>query len=142
MTTSQAELRSIAGELHEAWRALRKGPDGTYEPRVRPDGQGGELDIAATAFEDLPPRWQEENMAAARTAEAAVVQSVTLEEAAEHIHKAWLDRNFLIAAEEVRPPYGQTPEEEKAKDRQIALIVSRLTRRPLADPTHVTKVSA
>lgn len=130
------EMLAIAAELHEAWRGDRRRPDGTYEPRLKPDGEGGLVDIANTPFAALPRRWQEENLRAAESAEHAVITAVTLEDAARHVHDEWIERNVEWAEEEQRTPYDAMPEAEKAKDRRVALIVSRLTRRPLADPTH------
>jgi len=111
----------LAGLLHEQWRATRRHTDGTYTPRWKPTDDGGEVDIANTAFNDLPERWQVENLAAARHAIQWVTEHPdgTVEEAAAAIHDAWVTRNDT-APPELRVPYEHLTEQEKEKDRTIA----------------------
>lgn len=66
ITAEQREqcVEATAGRLHDAWRELRRLPDGGYEPRLKSDGFGGQVDIANTDFPHLPAKWQAENRAA------------------------------------------------------------------------------
>jgi len=111
----------IASDLHEDWRASRKQDDGTFAPRLKPDGNGGEVDIANTAYSDLPPKWQAENKAAAEGAARAVLENPDdLERAADAVHKDWLTRNGDSAPPWQKQSYKYLPEEEKEKDRVVA----------------------
>lgn len=128
--------QSVATALHDAWRdswAAQNGgrhPDGTYPPRLKDDGQGGEIDIANTRYEDLPDKWQAENRAAARSAIAAVTSArrqfpddspeATVERAAPRIHDDWLSRNASWAPPEQNRPYNELSPEEQDKDRAVA----------------------
>lgn len=106
----------LAGQLHEEWAEARN-----REPRMKPDGQGGEVDIANTAFLDLPYKWQEENLLAGRSALAAVIEEEgNVEFAAVRIHRDWLSRNGEWAEPHQKRPYHLLSEEEKEKDRVLA----------------------
>lgn len=117
----------VAGKLHDAWRESRKRPDGTYEPRVKPDGEGGEVDIANTSFEHLPSKWQSENLASAQSALEALKKTLKLEEASALVHQAWLERNAEWAEREQKCPYELLSEEEKEKDRIVVRTAAQAT---------------
>jgi hypothetical protein len=100
----------LATLFHEEWRKLRLKPDGTYEPRMKEDN-GNAIDIANTAYKDLPEKWQAENRAAAYI----LVQLLDMESLAAQVHNAWACRNTW--SELAKIPYAALPEEEKEKDR-------------------------
>ena len=124
----------VAGQAHEDWRAGWQAEHGN-EPRIKKtndetwsaahDG-ATELDIAATAYDDLPSDWQGENKAGAFVCVDAVLAQVSaqqplddaefLESAAAEVHTAWVLRNPW-AKDELKVSYAELPEEEKAKDR-------------------------
>jgi len=116
-------MRSLASRLHEEWRAKRKKEDGSFESRLKETkdalwtqshaGQT-EIDIANTAFADLPRDWQEENLLAAKVA------LEKLEDVLNLIHDRWLDRNDENASPEQKTQYSRLPKGEKAKD--IAIL--------------------
>lgn len=111
---------SVATRLHDAWRAPRALADGSFEPRMKDDGAGGQVDIANTDYADLPPRWQAENAAAAAGAIQAVSENPRdLEAAASAVHDDWLSRNGEWAEPEQKLPYEQLSEVEKEKDRVV-----------------------
>lgn len=120
-----ADVENTASKLHDIWREGRKNEDGSYEPRMKDDGQGGEVDIANTDYADLPEKWQAENRASADHVvnllrdEQAPADQDPMEWAAEEVHKSWLDRNGSWAPEEQKLPYTQLSEEEKQKDRDV-----------------------
>lgn len=106
----------LAAQLHEEWAEFRN-----REPRMKDDGQGGQVDIANTAFLDLPHKWQEENLLAGRSALAAVTEEEgNIESVAARIHRDWLSRNGEWAEEHQKRPYHLLSEEEKEKDRVLA----------------------
>ena len=123
---------ALASDLHDQWRAPRLLSDGTYEPRWKDDGAGGQVDIANTAFKDLPPKWQAETYASAESASNAMTLATGSEGKldangapdvdfmADLIHKDWLKRNNSYATDIQKLPYDQLPEEEKEKDRIFA----------------------
>jgi hypothetical protein len=89
-------------------------------------GGAKEVDIANTAFAELPEDWQGENRAAAevamnevfRTAEGGrALDDSFVEEASEVVHEKWLERNGEWAPEEQKKPFGELSEDEKEKDR-------------------------
>lgn len=116
-------VASVASRLHDAWRAGRKKDDGTYEPRMKDDGKGGEVDIANTNYADLPPKWQEENKKAAESALQAILDNpdADTEELADIVHQQWLARNGEWAPAEQKLPYAELSEAEKQKDRDVVL---------------------
>lgn len=120
---------SVATRLHDAWRAPRALADGSFEPRLKDDGVGGQVDIANTGYADLPPKWQAENAAAAAGAIQAVSENPRdLEAAASAVHEDWLSRNGEWAEPEQKLPYAQLSEVEKEKDR----VVVRAAREEIA----------
>ncbi len=126
---------TVASSLHDQWRASRRKEDGTYEPRMKDDGLGGQVDIANTDYINLPEKWQGENKVAAEVAvnlvygakqESKDINSPEfLEEASEAVHVEWMKRNpkeEWNAAQHV--PYSELPEAEKQKDRdQVVLAI-------------------
>jgi hypothetical protein len=124
----QIETTLAAAALHDAWRAPRLQPDGTYEPRIKDvevyDGSGTmSVDIANTAYADLPTQWQAENHAAATAVVHAIEANPTpdVEELADVVHQEWLSRNAEWAEPTQLLPYAELPEDEKQKDREVVL---------------------
>ncbi len=129
----------VAGQAHEDWRVQWKSQNGDT-PRVKKtkdqawiDNHDGktELDIAATAYADLPSDWQGENKAGAEVVVDAVLSAIEsgreldatfVEEAAATAHTKWVERNGSWAAEGLNKPYAELPEAEQEKDR---VFVSR-----------------
>lgn len=128
---------TVAGRLHDRWRASRRLPDGGYEPRMKTTTDPAwirrhgtdQVDIANTRYADLPADWQKENKESAtvavRLVDDARRRGVDLdsdefmEAAGEKVHDAWLDRNGGWAPPEQRLPYAELSEEEKEKDRVV-----------------------
>lgn len=124
----------VAGQAHEDWRNEWKRQNGD-KPRIKKTsdtmwvaahGGATELDIAATAYADLPADWQKENKLGAEVVAdevlAAIAASRTLddafiEDASAIVHAKWVERNGSWAAEELKKPYADLPEGEKEKDR-------------------------
>lgn len=129
-------VTSVASSLHDNWREPRKNQvTGKYEPRWKPAGdalfearyktqlQPGEtkdnvrmtadgkieIDIANTDYENLTPKWQQENLASAEVAvfqlmnyvngekirgqELKEIDHYRLEVISSLVHHFWLDRN-------------------------------------------------
>ena len=129
---------SLGSDLHEAWRAPRRLPDGTFEPRMKVSKDEAwneahgtdQVDIANTSFEELPSNWQYENLEAARVAIELVYEDVmndrefTPEEIikiASMIHDEWLKRNDWVFSPEygdpsLAVPFDQLSKEEQDKD--------------------------
>ena len=85
--TSRTDAVKVAARLHDDWRFARsklpegqydkeKFPDGKWEPRVK-IVEGKEYDIANLHFDYLPPKFQTENMAAAKVATAVTMLAET-----------------------------------------------------------------
>ncbi len=120
------EADVMASELHEQWRETRKNADGTFEPRWKDDGNGGQVDIANTRYADLPDAWQQENREAARAAllavransrEAYLPDQDEVDAAATIIHEQWLLRNGSWAEDHQKLPFAQLSRAEQDKDR-------------------------
>lgn len=137
--------------LHDEWRAPRKREDSSFEPRIKvliktengdekwfdenkvPEGslEIKRQDIANLSFEELDPKWQYENRAAAEVAMNEVLKAIEkgvnidedfIEAASSMVHEKWLERNSWVFDEnygnkELAKPYLELPEEEKEKDR-------------------------
>lgn len=114
-------IEDLADQLHEAWRQTRKNPDGTYEPRLKDDGNGGQVDIANTRYKDLPEKWQAENKAAATHVIDAIDNNPNAsdDEIAAMVHEGWLERNGEWAPDELKVDYADLPQDEKDKDLAI-----------------------
>lgn len=127
----------MASHLHDEWRKPRLTggqhgtPDAKYEPRMKPTGlpDGGEVDIANTPYDKLPPKWQQENKSAGQSAIQAVqkqletnennMNRIDIEAVSSSIHDAWMNRNSWAKDQtpQLFVPYNELPEEEKEKDR-------------------------
>lgn len=130
---------SLGSDLHEAWRALRKREDGTFEPRIKKSKDEAwnashgtdEVDIANCSFEELPSNWQYENLEAARVAIELVydktisqepITQEELEEMGSVIHEEWLKRNPWVydsnyGDPKLAVPFLQLSKEEQDKDK-------------------------
>jgi hypothetical protein len=107
--TSMAAYRATdetAGVLHEMWRQNRRQPDGSFEPRWKDDGAGGQVDIANTPYENLPDKWKAENRASADSAVQAMLADpdADMEILASDVHDQWLTRNAVVCAAGTKPP--------------------------------------
>ncbi|MEQ4723234.1 hypothetical protein [Nonomuraea sp. B19D2] len=140
-TLTNRRVDKIANRFHDAWRAPRKLPDGTYKPRPKPTTDPvwikkhgtDQVDIANTRYRNLPTDWQRENRESARIglqlvdeARASGVDVRTerfMEEASSVVHDKWLVRNRNWASEEQRRPYELLSEAEKEKDRDVIRMV-------------------
>jgi thiamine pyrophosphate-dependent acetolactate synthase large subunit-like protein len=118
---SQERITVMAASLHKDWADARN-----YEPRLKDDGHGGEIDIANTSFEKLPYQWQQENLAAAEAALSRVKAAKgDIDLAAAGIHEDWLSRNGEWAEPHQKLSYEELSEEEKEKDRVVARIAAQ-----------------
>ena len=130
------EIQELGSLLHDEWRAPRKQDGGAYEPRVKTTRDtawidahhSDQVDIANSAYTELPADWQYENQASARVAMKEVWKAIAngeqldnafVEKASDFIHHMWLWRNSKWAPVELHKPYADLPEEEKEKDRAI-----------------------
>lgn len=135
---STGRLTGIVGsELHDEWRAPRKKEDGTFEPRIKKTkdqawsqthGGAVEVDIANTAYAELPEDWKGENKISAEVAVGEITKALQekreldekfIEDASSVLHVKWLERNGSWAPPEQNKPYAELSEEEKEKDRVI-----------------------
>lgn len=138
-----SRIDDLASQLHENWRAEWRRANGNQpRPKTTTDQRWinihrtNEVDIAATAFRDLPRDWQAENRASAEAALAIVKRlkqsqrplndSATIEEASALLHKNWLSRNRAWASAVQRLPYNRLPEDEKEKDRLVIRLAIHL----------------
>lgn len=136
-TPRARQVDTVAGRLHDLWRAPRRLNSGSYEPRIkmttdkawaRKNGTD-QVDIANTDYKRLPRDWQKENRDSADVAVrllrdgekrgADLRSEKFMEEASEEVHKAWLRRNGEWAPAEQKLPYRQLSELEKEKDREV-----------------------
>ena len=126
-------VQEVAGQAHEDWRGQWKAQNGDT-PRIKKTSDAAwsaansgqtDLDIAATAYAELPSDWQTENKLGAEVVVDAVLQAVAagtelsdsfIEAAAAPTHAKWVERNDW-ASEELKRPYAELPETEKEKDR-------------------------
>lgn len=109
---------------HDMWRAPRALPAGGYDPRVKPDGLGGEVDIANTDYRDLPLKWKEETYSSVKVAVDALIADpeASVDDGAETVHDEWVARNREWADPALTVPYSELPEHEKQKDRDYVVI--------------------
>ena len=136
-------IQEVASTFHEEWRKNRLQDDWTYKPMIEKseDEKRTEkhwtdtVDIANTAFEDLPNNWQYENIQAAKVAVDLVyekdlekITAETIEELSNIVHEKRLERNWIAwSFENQRVAYKDLSEEEKAKDRaQIEIAIKIL----------------
>lgn len=113
-------VETLASLLHENWRKKRYDPKtGLYAPKIRKvkdqewiANHNGldEIDIANTAFPDLPADWREENFLSARVAIEKIEDLLNL------VHDGWLDRNDQNASADQKTQYSRLSKDEKDKD--------------------------
>lgn len=129
-----AAILLVAGQAHDDWRAEWRRQNGD-KPRIKQTTDANwsamhagasELDIAATAYADLPSDWQGENKLGAEVVVDEVLKAASnnrsfdaafIEEAAAVVHAKWVERNGSWAAAELKVPYVDLSEGEKEKDR-------------------------
>lgn len=136
-------IQKVASTFHEEWRKNRLQDDWTYKPMIEKseDEKRTEqhwtdiVDIANTAFEDLPSNWKYENIQAAKVVVDLVyekdlekITAETIEELSKIVHEKRLERNWIAwSFENQRVAYKDLSEEEKAKDRaQIEIAIKIL----------------
>lgn len=153
MRSRQEEaIAETAAKLHDAWRAPRRKEDGTFEPRMKDNGLGGEVDIANTNYADLPAKWQEENRLSAQHAVEAILANPKMSDdsIADLVHQDWLRRNGSWAPEEQKKPYSELSQEEKDKDLAVvaaaretilAILQSRQKSSKALDVTLLSKIA-
>jgi len=129
----EAAVLALASEFHDDWRKTRQQEDGSFEPRIKPtsdttwiESHGiDQVDIANTAYGDLPADWQAENKEAATVVVDVLAThngSVDLSDESVRnqvgttIHDAWLSRNEWAKGGELDVSFDQLPQDEKAKD--------------------------
>ncbi|MGW5383496.1 hypothetical protein [Nocardia sp. NPDC003963] len=87
------------------------------------------MDIANTAYRDLPLDYRRENQESAKVATPLVLdehlagrdpsRTDFVEASSSRVHDAWLERNRAWAPPEQSLPYDRLTEEEKEKDRVV-----------------------
>jgi hypothetical protein len=134
----EAKASEMAAKLHEDWRQTRLREDGSYEPRVKETADKAwveahgtdQVDIASTAYSDLPKDWQSENRTAARvvydlidnpdTRGMVISAPENPSPVGQRVHEAWLGRNDWAASGDLGVPFDELPPDEQAKDiRQV-----------------------
>lgn len=144
-------IQKVASTFHEEWRKNRLQSDWTYKPMIEKseDEKRTEkhwtdtVDIANTAFEDLPNNWQYENIQAAQVAVDLVYEKIlnlekisieTIEGMSNIVHEKRLERNWIAGSfENQRVSYEDLSEEEKAKDRAQILTAIKIIQNDLTD---------
>ncbi|WP_214323350.1 hypothetical protein [Nonomuraea sediminis] len=143
-TLTKRRVNRVAARFHDEWRAGRRLPDGTYDPRmktttdqawIRKHGTD-QVDIANTRYRHLPADWQLENKESARIGVQLVDEARAygvdvhgpefMERASSVVHDKWLVRNGEWASPEQRLPYELLSEAEKQKDRDVIRMVLKL----------------
>jgi hypothetical protein len=128
-------VEMLGSVFHDEWRANRIQPDGTYEPRPKETGDenwialhgSNEVDIANTAYTDLPDDWKAENKAAAEVVVGIMIATngnIDLDDTATKnavgsiIHNAWLERdnNSWAQGGELDVPFVRLAKQEQQKD--------------------------
>lgn len=124
---------ALASAFHEEWRKTRLNEDGGFEPRMKETKDAGwvaehgtnQVDIANTAYDQLPEDWQAENKSAAevvvglmvdRNGQVNLSDSATRSEVGGIVHEAWLARNSWASGGELDVPFDQLSADEQAKD--------------------------
>lgn len=116
------ELDELAAAIHAQWQESRRSSDGTIpsRPKVTTDGEWmarhhtAVVDLATTAYPDLPRDWQAENRQAAHHAVGVVRRnSVAI---GRSIHQAWLSRNPWATGTELDVAFTRLIEGERDKD--------------------------
>ncbi len=139
----QTATTALAGEFHEDWRQTRLQEDGSYEPRLKTtkdqtwiEAQGtDQVDIANSAYSELPADWQAENKAAADTVVDLLLKKsgkINLSdetariEAGNVVHDAWLSRNEWAKGGDLDKPFAELPVDEQDKDIKQVEIAQKL----------------
>ena len=129
-----SRVRKLAALLHEHWQQDHNHRSGrkarmktTRDPAWIERHRGtAEVDIAATAFDDLPSDWQSENLLAAEAALELIDNSPNqdatndagfVEAAASAIHERWLERNSATAPSPLKTDFAHLSAAEQHKDR-------------------------
>jgi hypothetical protein len=120
----QEAVAALASAFHENWRNTRKQEGSSFAPRIKTTNDeasiaahsSAQIDIANTAYADLPEDWQAENKAAAGVIvdilnEASGSVDLTNEEQRQYvggkIHDAWFERNAWARGGELDVPFAQ-----------------------------------
>jgi hypothetical protein len=123
-------IEELATRLHNQWaesfRASAMVKGDKNPTRMKDDGMGGQVDILNTDYSKLPQKWQAENEAQAVAAINLVMKAGNdakkqLESLAAEVHEQWLSRNTWAKDGPLGVSYGELPEEEKQKDRDVIL---------------------
>lgn len=139
-------VTTMASAFHEDWRQTRLQADGSYEPRLEQTGDASwvaargtdQVDIANTAYADLPADWQAENRLAAEVVADLMAEAGGAVDLADpiqrsyignRIHNAWLARNAWAQDGELGQPFDRLPAAEQAKDINQVVIALELYRR-------------
>eukprot|EP00750_Incisomonas_marina_P001381 INCI11152.1.p2 GENE.INCI11152.1~~INCI11152.1.p2 ORF type:complete len:184 (+),score=31.18 INCI11152.1:197-748(+) len=113
----------VASRLHDFWRAPRRQPDGTFEPRIK-TVNGRQFDIANMNFRQLPAKLQYENLISTKILCSAVVKQFQrnlpctnefIDQTATSLHEAYQSRNVG----EADRGWTQLADEEKEKVRNF-----------------------
>lgn len=122
-TSDKTTIAALASLIHESWRQDRFDTTaGNYVSRLketkdkawlsRHKGQI-KVDIANTAYKDLPIDWKEENLLSAKVAIEKIEDVLYI------IHDKWLDRNEGRATEGQKKRYSRLSIEDRLKDIKI-----------------------
>ncbi|MFI6597994.1 hypothetical protein ACIBHX_17175 [Nonomuraea sp. NPDC050536] len=143
-TLTKRRVDRVAARFHDEWRAGRRLPDGTYEPRMKTTTDQAwikkhgtdQVDIANTRYRHLPADWQLENRESARIGVQLVDEARAsgvdvhspefMEQSSSVVHDKWLGRNGEWASTEQKLPYNLLSEPEKQKDRDVIRMVLQL----------------
>jgi hypothetical protein len=152
-------INDTAARAHKQWASDYKKANGKDATRIKKTKDAAwikkhgksEVDIANTAFEDLPSDWKQENLEGAKATYAALhkvyadntshrghPQAKDLDKAASDVHDSWLERNGEWAPENQKKPFDKLSEEEQDKDR--AFVDSAL--RAYARHAHSTYIGS
>lgn len=106
--------QAVANRIYGAWLASRQGDDGSFEPEMVDDGNGGQINLAATDFNDWPDAWQAEWLATGASAVHAIDMDPDADDdtIAERMHDAWQARHqsWVPDAEQT---YDQLDDDDK-----------------------------
>lgn len=126
-------IRKLAAIMHNEYVDKMKateyaGQDNPQRMRDDKTGSGQQINILQD-FENLTPKWQEENLKAAEVAYDLVKANIDdidnkMEEIADKIHQAWSARNSY--SELAKKTYAELPKEEKDKDRHQVELAKKL----------------
>ena len=139
----------LASKLHENWAAGYRAGEmakGNENPtRMKDDGMGGQVDILNTSYSDLPPKWQGENKAQAEAAIGLVAKNMddamgNIEGLAAQVHEQWLSRNSWAKDGPLGVPYGELPEEEKQKDRDVIMAAYDILKNMMGNEEDVDEI--